>query len=112
MSQNCEFDSHIEFHRCEKTMNCDYDSVVGVILPVKNKIVVKMEAPQPFGSIDYSHNHLIPTGKETFITLKLPIFSIYKPPLPPFCHWIFNYLQSYKKDYNGQHNSSHSIHYV
>ncbi len=24
---------------CEMTMNCDYDSVVGVILPVDNKIV-------------------------------------------------------------------------
>ena len=39
MSRNCEFDSHIEFQGVKMTMNCDYDSVVGVILPVENQIL-------------------------------------------------------------------------
>ena len=47
-------ESHIEFDRCKMTMNCDYDSVVGVILPVENKILpivhlnLKLTKTHPF----------------------------------------------------------------
>ncbi len=37
MSRNCEFDSH--FIGVKMTMNCDHDSILGVVLPVENRIL-------------------------------------------------------------------------